>query len=318
MKEASELLCYLQEAFQVQPEEHQQMLQRVRELEKPIFCLKATVKQAKGILGKDVSGFSDPYCLLGIEQKVGVPEGSPVSRRRQKAVVRHTIPEEETHRTQVKTQTLNPVWDETFILEFEDITNASFHLDMWDLDTVESVRHKLGELTDLHGLRRIFKEARKDKGQDDFLGNVMLRLQDLRCREDQWFPLEPCTETYPDRGQCHLQFQFIHKRRATVASRSQPSYTVHFHLLQQLVSHEVTQHQVWLSFQAGYHQGHLSGPETHLLFLLGRWYLLGRIAESPGRHHPLSPCHPEGPVRLPPVHGAVVGLQPPLPEPGVP
>lgn len=39
-----------------------------------------------------------------------------MSRRRQKAVVRHTIPEEETHRTQVKSQTLNPVWDETFIL----------------------------------------------------------------------------------------------------------------------------------------------------------------------------------------------------------
>lgn len=184
---------------------------------------------------------------------------------------------------------------------------------------------------------RIFKEARKDKGQDDFLGNVVLRLQvsgarketergfargsgerfwvhterslgsassapdcvrlrplmsmgtpapplpaqDLRCREDQWYPLEPCTETYPDRGRCHLQFQLIHKRvgggpgagavwgaclgeadgphqawgpplavmpaplqRATAASRSQPSYTVHLHLLQQLVSHEVTQHQV--------------------------------------------------------------------------
>ncbi|PNJ87953.1 UNC13D isoform 13, partial [Pongo abelii] len=210
--EASELLRYLQEAFHVEPEEHQQMLQRVRELEKPIFCLKATVKQAKGILGKDVSGFSDPYCLLGIEQGVGVPGGSPGSRQRQKAVVRHTIPEEETHRTQVITQTLNPVWDETFILEFEDITNASFHLDMWDLDTVESVRQKLGELTDLHGLRRIFKEARKDKGQDDFLGNVVLRLQDLHCREDQWYPLEPRTETYPDRGQCHLQFQLIHKR----------------------------------------------------------------------------------------------------------
>ncbi|XP_052611819.1 protein unc-13 homolog D isoform X2 [Peromyscus californicus insignis] len=243
VKETSELLRYLQEAFQVQPEEHQQMLQRVGELEKPVFCLKATVKQAKGILGKDVSGFSDPYCLLGIEQGVGVPEGSPVSRHRQKAVVRHTIPEEQTHRTQVKSQTLNPVWDETFILEFEDVSNASFHLDMWDLDTVESVRQKLGELTDLHGLRRIFKEARKDKGQDDFLGNVVLKLQDLRCREDQWYPLEPCTETYPDRGRCHLQFQFIHKRRATAASRSQPSYTVHFHLLQQLVSHEVTQHQ---------------------------------------------------------------------------
>jgi hypothetical protein len=36
-------------------------------------------------------------------------------------------------------------------------------------------------------------------------------------------------------------------QRATAASRSQPSYTVHFHLLQQLVSHEVTQHQVRLA-----------------------------------------------------------------------
>ncbi|XP_073654355.1 protein unc-13 homolog D isoform X3 [Tursiops truncatus] len=252
--ESAELLRYLQEAFRMEPQEHEQMLRQVQELEKPIFCLKATVKQAKGILGKDVSGFSDPYCLLGIEQGVGVPGDSPGLQWRQKAVVRHTIPDEQIHRTQVITQTLNPAWDETFILEFEDISNASFRLDMWDMDTVESVRQKLGELTDLHGLRRIFKEVRKDKGQDDFLGNVVLRLQvwasparpacqDLRCREDQWYPLEPCTETYPDRGQCHLQFQFIHKRRATMASRSQPSYRVHLHLLQQLVSHEVTQHQ---------------------------------------------------------------------------
>lgn len=62
-------------------------------------------------------GFSDPYCLLAIiEQGAAVPGGSPGPRRRQKAVVRHTIPEEQTHRTQVITQTLNPVWDETFIL----------------------------------------------------------------------------------------------------------------------------------------------------------------------------------------------------------
>ncbi|XP_075415568.1 protein unc-13 homolog D [Tenrec ecaudatus] len=261
--EASELLRYLQEAFQLAPQEHQQMLQQVRELEKPMFFLKATVKQAKGILGKDVSGFSDPYCLLGIDQGVGAPGGSPGVRRRQKAVVRDTIPEEHTHRTQTIAQTLNPVWEETFILEFKDIATASFHLDMWDLDTVESVRQKLGELADLHGLRRILKEVRKDKGQDDFLGNLVLRLQDLRCREDQWYPLEPCTETYPDRGQCHLQFQFIHKRRATRASRSQPSYRVHLHLLQQLVSHEVTKHQAGSTSW----DGSLSPQATTILFL---------------------------------------------------
>ncbi|XP_077922213.1 protein unc-13 homolog D isoform X4 [Halichoerus grypus] len=297
VRDASELLRYLQEAFHMEPEEHQQMLQQVQKLEKPIFCLKATVKQAKGILGKDVSalsfpsspGFSDPYCLLGIEQGVGVQGGSPGSRHRQKAVVRYTIPEEQTHRTQVITQTLNPVWEETFILEFEDISNSSFHLDMWDMDTVESVRQKLGELTDLHGLRRIFKEARKDKGQDDFLGNVVVRLQDLRCREDQWYPLEPCTETYPDRGQCHLQFQLIHKRRAPAASRSQPSYTVHLHLLQQLVSHEVTRHQAGSTSW----DGSLSPQAATILFLhatqkdlsdfhqsLAQWLAYSRLYQS--------------------------------------
>ncbi|NXP40458.1 UN13D protein, partial [Leiothrix lutea] len=91
---------------------------------------------------------------------------------------------------------------------------------------------------------RIFKDARKDKGQDDFLGNVVVRLKDLHCWNDQWYQLEPRTETYPERGHCHLQFLLTHKKRATTSSRTQPSYTVHRHLLQQLVSHEILQHQV--------------------------------------------------------------------------
>ncbi|XP_042310648.1 LOW QUALITY PROTEIN: protein unc-13 homolog D [Sceloporus undulatus] len=242
-----ELYAYVQKAFGMDPDEHRINLQRVKQLEKPIFCLKATVKQARGILGKDASGLSDPYCLLGLETK---REGSSTNgsahqenKKRAKAVVKNLIPEDQTHRTQVIIQTLNPVWDETFILEFEDIANARFHLDMWDSDEVETVRHKLGEVTDLHGLKRIFKEARKDKGQDDFLGNVVLHLQDLHCRNDRWYKLEPRTETYPNRGHCHLQFLLIHKKRATVASKTQPSYMVHRHLLQQMVSYEILQHQ---------------------------------------------------------------------------
>uniref|UniRef100_A0A8C0BIT9 Unc-13 homolog D n=1 Tax=Buteo japonicus TaxID=224669 RepID=A0A8C0BIT9_9AVES len=240
--DAQELYAYVQKAFGMDAEEHSVIMQQVKELESPIFCLKATVKEAKGILGKDVSGFSDPYCLLGIEAKSQEP-AHPDHKKRMKAVVKDLIPEDQIHRTQVINQTLSPVWDETFILEFEDTETASFHLDMWDSDTVESVRHKLGELTDLHGLKRIFKDARKDKGQDDFLGNVVLRLKDLHCWDDQWYQLEPRTETYPNRGQCHLQFLLTHKKRATTNSRTQPSYTVHRHLLQQLVSYEILQHQ---------------------------------------------------------------------------
>ncbi|KAL7989439.1 hypothetical protein Chor_012105 [Crotalus horridus] len=247
--DSDELYEYVQKAFSIDPEEHQIILQRVKELERPIFCLKATVKQARNILGKDVSGLSDPYCLLGIERKKqgSSAHGSPhqENKRRSKGVVKNLLPEDQTHRTQVIHQTLNPVWDETFILEFEDIENAEFQLDMWDFDAVEPVRQKLEELTDLRGLKRIIKDARKNKGQDDFLGNVVIRLQDLHCREDRWYRLEPRTDTYPNRGHCHLQFLLVHKKRATSASKTQTNYTVHRQLLQQIVSYEILQYQLF-------------------------------------------------------------------------
>ncbi|XP_030064103.1 protein unc-13 homolog D isoform X2 [Microcaecilia unicolor] len=260
-----ELYRYVQKAFNMEQSEHKAILRRVQELERPILCLKATVKEAKGILGKDVSGYSDPYCLLGLEFRVEdqSQDSSPQQdKRRQKAVVRNTIPEEQTHRTHIKAQTLNPVWNETFILEVEDLANARFHMDMWDSDDTESVRQKLGDITDLHSLKRIFKDARKDKGQDDFLGNVVVRVQDLRCKEDQWYNLEPRTETYPDRGQCHLQFLLMHKKRATAQSKK-PSYTVHRQLLQQFVHHEITHHQTGSTSW----DGELSKHASTILFL---------------------------------------------------
>ncbi|XP_030317637.1 protein unc-13 homolog D isoform X4 [Calypte anna] len=260
--DSQELYAYVQKAFGMDEKEHSVIMQRVKDMESPIFCLKVTVKEAKGILGKDVSGFSDPYCLLGIVARSQEPAHLN-HKRRMKAVVKDLIPEDQIHRTQVISQTLSPVWDETFFLEFEDTETASFHLDMWDSDAVESVRHKLGELTDLHGLKRIFKEARKDKGKDDFLGNVVLRLKDLHCWNDHWYQLEPRTETYPNRGQCHLQFLLTHKKRATTCSRTQPSYTVHRHLLQQLVSYEILQHQAGnLSWD-----GELSKAASTVLYL---------------------------------------------------
>lgn len=67
-----------------------------------------------------VAGFSDPYCLLGIESKRQEPSSDSSShlenKKPLKAVVKDMIPEDQTHRTQVINQTLTPVWNETFIL----------------------------------------------------------------------------------------------------------------------------------------------------------------------------------------------------------
>ncbi|XP_069510843.1 protein unc-13 homolog D isoform X2 [Ambystoma mexicanum] len=266
---SDQLYDYVQKAFNVDEAQHRQILKRVQLLEPPILCLKVMVKEAKGLIGKDASGFSDPYCMLGIDSTENRSRDSSPSqensarKKKPKAVVRNTIPEEQTHRTHPKTQTLNPVWNETFILEFDDVATARFHMDIWDADDeVESVRSKLVDITDLHGLKRIIKEARKDKGQDDFLGNIVVRLEDLPSKEDQWYSLEPRTETYPDRGQCHLQFSLIHKKRSTLQSK-QPSYTVHRQLLQEFVRHEIAQHQTGSTSWSG----ELSKPAITILFL---------------------------------------------------
>lgn len=45
---------------------------------------------------------------------------------------------------------------------------------------------------------------------------LYMYLQDLHCTEDKWYMLQPRTETYPDRGQCHLQVKLIHKEVSAI------------------------------------------------------------------------------------------------------
>uniref|UniRef100_A0A4W5R3S5 Unc-13 homolog D n=1 Tax=Hucho hucho TaxID=62062 RepID=A0A4W5R3S5_9TELE len=210
----------------------------------PVYCLMATVKEAKGILGKDVSGFSDPYCLLTIledEKESRTRRSRPKPR---KAVVKDAVEDEKVYTTDTKKQTLNPIWNQTFVLEFEDTTVASFHIEMWDKDEELSLAQKLEEIrTNFHGLRRMIKDAKKEKGQDDYLGSIVLRLKDLHCTEDNWYVLEPRTETYPDRGQCHLQLKFIHKERDGTLSAGRSAYVNYSGILLQFVQLHISKQQ---------------------------------------------------------------------------
>ncbi|XP_058845902.1 protein unc-13 homolog D isoform X2 [Acipenser ruthenus] len=290
-----ELFQYVQKAFSMSQAEHEELLLKVQGLEPPTSCLMVTVKEAKGILGKDVSGFSDPYCMLAIVHPSDSPfEKSskghgPLFRKPKKAVVKNTISEDFIQRSSVKKQTLNPIWDETFVLEFEDNVGAEFHMDMWDMDEIETLGQKLGEITDLHSLKRIFKDAKKGQGQDDFLGNVVIKLEDLHCTEDEWYILEPRTETYPDRGKCHLQFKFIHKERDISLGTGQPAYTTYCGLLKQFVQYDISQHQEGSSAW----KGELCAPAQTLLHLhatlnnlqpflqdLGKWLAFSKLYQS--------------------------------------
>ncbi|XP_060700614.1 protein unc-13 homolog D isoform X1 [Hemiscyllium ocellatum] len=248
-----ELLHYLQNAFQMDEEEHRGILEQIKQLKPPTVFLKLIVKEAQGILAKDATGYSDPYCLLGVmvpeehQDEEASKADSPLPRRRQKAIVKDSIPQDQIQRTEVKKQTLNPIWNETFLLQVKDVQHTELHMDMWDLDNDESVKHRLGEIQGIVGLKRIFKDVKKaarKHEQDDFLGNVIIKLQDLPYTpEDKWYSLGPCTETYPDRGKCHLQLKLIHEERDTSLSKQEPVFRIHRNLLQQFVQYDRLQKQ---------------------------------------------------------------------------
>lgn len=61
-------------------------------------------------------GFSDPYCLLTIledEKESRTRRSRPKPR---KAVVKDAVSDEEVYTTETKKQTLNPIWNQTFVL----------------------------------------------------------------------------------------------------------------------------------------------------------------------------------------------------------
>ncbi|XP_051522810.1 protein unc-13 homolog D-like isoform X1 [Myxocyprinus asiaticus] len=257
---AKELQDYIREAFSMTEAEHESLSEKVQSSLIPVYCLMVTVKQAKGILGKDVSGFSDPYCLLSMLHEDKEPHSAGSSHKPQKAVVRNSA-KGQVFQTSIKKQTLNPIWDETFKLEFDDISSVNFHIEMWDKDEEVSLVQKLDEFrTHIQGLKRMIKDARKEKGQDDFLGYVVLKLKDLHCTEDNWFTLEPRTETYPDRGQCHLQLKFIHKERDETLSSGRSHYVNYCGILQQFVQAHISKQQ-----DSNPWKGELCGEGTALL-----------------------------------------------------
>ncbi|XP_035998396.1 protein unc-13 homolog D isoform X2 [Fundulus heteroclitus] len=239
----SQLHQYIREAFTMTEAEHDSLMEKVQNTEPPVYCLMVTVKEAKEILGKDVSGFSDPYCLLMVLEDEEEKK-SKVKTKPSKYVVKGTVSHERIYQTDIKKQTLNPIWNQTFVLDFEDMTRASFHLEMWDKDEEVSLTQKLEDIkTNFNSLRRMIKEAKKEKGTDDFLGNIVLKLQDLHCTEDNWYNLEPRTETYPNRGQCHLFLKFIHKARDGTLSAGRSAYTNYCGILQQFVEAYISKQQ---------------------------------------------------------------------------
>ncbi|KAH9368802.1 hypothetical protein HPB48_012447 [Haemaphysalis longicornis] len=106
-----ELRCYVTATFaEVVQAMNEEKLERLAARVPPVqVYLVITIVQAEGLVASDVSGMSDPYCVL----RVGASKNMLTS---------------------VKNRTVCPVWDETFRIPVEEPARDVLHLAVWDKD----------------------------------------------------------------------------------------------------------------------------------------------------------------------------------------
>uniref|UniRef100_A0A1B0AU29 C2 domain-containing protein n=1 Tax=Glossina palpalis gambiensis TaxID=67801 RepID=A0A1B0AU29_9MUSC len=91
------LIEFAQEAFKISNERYEDILQMAEQTEPPNVRVNVEITKAENLMRKDSNGFSDPFVTLYLE--------SNGSNR---------------YNSSVKTETLNPVWEEHFSLPLID------------------------------------------------------------------------------------------------------------------------------------------------------------------------------------------------------
>ncbi|CAL7938780.1 unnamed protein product [Xylocopa violacea] len=211
------LLNHLQNAFKIDNETHEKVLNETRNMEPPEMHLNVEVIEAKELVSKDSNGKSDPFCALYLE--------SAPTRR---------------YNTAVKTSTLSPVWEEHFELPLEDPENDVLFLEVWDFDAAETVPEKMSKVRDVKGVRGLVKLAKEiavtattGSHDNEFIGRCRIPLKDIPTTgHTMWYSLEKKNKS-KRRGVVKLRLAFSAEHNAQVAAQE------YRHLIRLLLLYEI-------------------------------------------------------------------------------
>lgn len=189
--------------------------------------LNVEVMEAEDLKPKDSNGQCDPFCTLYL---------SSATQHR--------------YNTSVKQQTLKPSWEEHFSLPVQSAADDMLFVEVWDFDPAETVREKMGKLTDVkgvRGLRKLVKEiavtASTGKHDNEYIGTAQVALNCIATGgQVQWVNLEKKNKT-KRQGVIKLRMAFSAEKNAQVARQE------HRHLLRLLLLHHLDttklEHYAW-------------------------------------------------------------------------
>jgi len=215
---SSDLIVYIQSAFNLDEGQHQQLLDIATMKEEPCLKLNLEIHSAKNLIGKDISGNSDPFCTFYLTT-------SPQSR----------------DNTSCKARTLNPVWNEDYTLTVNSVEQDQLRVDVWDFNPEENVSEKIkkiNEVKDSRGLRKFIKDtwgATTGKLTHQLLGSVQVPLKNIPASGvSGWWPLEkPDARKQKERGEVRLTLTISTEKDPVICSQE------HRHLLKILFAHQL-------------------------------------------------------------------------------
>ncbi|XP_034475507.1 protein unc-13 homolog 4B isoform X2 [Drosophila innubila] len=217
------LVEFAQEVFKIPNSKHLEISEIAKRKEPPKIRLNIEIIKAENLLSKDSNGLSDPFVTLYLE--------SNNSHR---------------YNTSVKTETLNPVWEEHFSLPItEGHREEVLIIEVWDFDAAETVKEKVNKLLDVKGVRglsKLMKEiavtASSGKHDNELIGRAVITLKSIPVSGlTIWYKLEKGNKT-KSRGSVLVNVTLSAEKNKNVAGQE------HKHLLKLLLMHELDVSQV--------------------------------------------------------------------------
>ncbi|XP_032520325.2 BAI1-associated protein 3 [Danaus plexippus] len=256
-----EVIEYARRAFHVPMEVHARALRAAGSERPPTVVVGCGVIEADGLEAKDANGFSDPYCMLGIQ-----PASLPASPRasedegrkhgfrlsfkrrdgRQQRDSLGRLPARYIRATSVRPHTLSPKWNESFKFDIDDISSDVLHLDIWDHDDESSVLDAVSRLNEVRGVRglgRFFKQvcqSARQGSQDDFLGCVNIPLREIPSTGiEAWYKLEARSQRSSVQGRIKLRLWLSAREAGRHDDDNFQQVRQHERLFGVLLAHEI-------------------------------------------------------------------------------
>jgi BAI1-associated protein 3 len=212
------IYSYLQDAFKISPEKHDELLSVVGTKDAPDLRLNLEVIEGKDLNSKDPNGLADPFVTLFI---ASTPE-----RR---------------YNSSVKAATLNPKWEEHFSLPItENPNDESLIVEVWDFDPAETFSEKMKKIPEVKGLKGMSKFMKEiattvssGRHENELVGRSNIPLKSIPTSGlTMWYNLEKKNKLKAQ-GLIKIRMNFSSEKNDQVAIQE------HRHLLRLLLLHEL-------------------------------------------------------------------------------